>query len=96
MVDLHKAILKLHNTAVSVDGNTQEDIQALDENGNSVTIDWNQVNNWTDPEQYKYDRQQAYKSLAEQLDMQYWDSVNGTTTWKDHIAFVKAQYPKGE
>ena len=35
-----------------------------------------------------------YLPLAQQLDMQYWDSVNGTTTWKDHIAAVKAKYPK--
>ena len=26
--------------------------------------------------------------------MQFWDSINGTTTWKDHIAAVKAKYPK--
>jgi hypothetical protein len=26
--------------------------------------------------------------------MQYWDSVNGTTTWKDKIAEVKADNPK--
>lgn len=36
----------------------------------------------------------SYPSLAEQLDMQYWDSVNGTTTWADAIAAVKAEYPK--
>ena len=39
-------------------------------------------------------RQQAYKSIADQLDMQYWDNVNGTTTWKDHIAQVKSDNPK--
>jgi hypothetical protein len=39
-------------------------------------------------------RQGAYKSLGEQFDMQYWDGVNGTTTWQDHIAKVKADYPK--
>ena len=39
-------------------------------------------------------RQIAYGSIADQLDMQYWDSVNGTTTWKDHIAQVKADNPK--
>jgi len=27
--------------------------------------------------------------------MQYWDSVNGTNTWKDKIAEVKTTYPKG-
>jgi hypothetical protein len=26
--------------------------------------------------------------------MMYWDNVNGTTTWKDHIAQVKADNPK--
>ena len=43
---------------------------------------------------YKYDREVAYASIQDQLDMQYWDSVNGTTTWKDHIAQVKADNPK--
>ena len=39
-------------------------------------------------------RQEAYGSIADQLDMQYWDNVNGTTTWKDHIAQVKSDNPK--
>ena len=39
-------------------------------------------------------RQEAYGSIADQLDMMYWDNVNGTTTWKDHIAQVKADNPK--
>jgi hypothetical protein len=43
---------------------------------------------------YKTARQSAYASIQDQLDMQYWDSVNGTTTWKDHIAQVKADNPK--
>ena len=45
---------------------------------------------------YKVARQNAYASIQEQLDMQYWDSVNGTTTWKDHIAQVKDDNPKPE
>jgi Pyruvate/2-oxoacid:ferredoxin oxidoreductase gamma subunit len=45
--------------------------------------------------QYKANRASAYPSIQEQLDMQYWDSVNGTTTWADAIAKVKADYPKG-
>ena len=43
---------------------------------------------------YKVARQAAYASIQDQLDMQYWDNVNGTTTWKDHIAQVKADNPK--
>ena len=45
---------------------------------------------------YKFDRQIAYGSIADQLDMMYWDNVNGTTTWKDHIAQVKTDNPKPE
>ena len=41
-------------------------------------------------------RKIAYGSIADQLDMQYWDNVNGTTTWKDHIAKVKSDNPKPE
>ena len=43
---------------------------------------------------YSDRRRTAYKPLAEQLDMQYWDKVNGTTTWQDHINEVKTNNPK--
>jgi len=39
-------------------------------------------------------RRDAYPSIGDQLDMQYHDSVNGTTTWADAIAAVKAKYQK--
>ena len=39
-------------------------------------------------------RQQAYPSLQDQQDMQYWDGVNSTTVWKDTIASIKTKYPK--
>ena len=47
-----------------------------------------------DANQYQRDRAVAYASIQDQLDMQYWDQVNGTTTWKDHIAQVKSDNPK--
>jgi len=47
-----------------------------------------------DTNQYQRDRATAYPSIQEQLDMQYWDNVNGTTTWEDAIAKVKADNPK--
>ena len=39
-------------------------------------------------------RANNYPSIQEQLDMQYWDNVNGTTTWKDAVAKVKSDNPK--
>ncbi len=41
-------------------------------------------------------RQAAYGSISDQLDMIYWDKVNDTTTWQDHIAKVKSDNPKPE
>ena len=50
---------------------------------------------WND-QQFGYidARQSAYPYVTDQLDMQYWDAVNGTTTWKDAIAKVKSDNPK--
>ena len=38
-------------------------------------------------------RRNAYGDLGSQLDMQYHDSIDGTTTWKDHVANVKTANP---
>ena len=38
-------------------------------------------------------RRAAYADIGDQLDMQYKDNVNGTTTWKDHVAAVKSANP---
>lgn len=43
---------------------------------------------------YKNDRRDAYASIQDQLDMQYWDEKNGTTDWVEHIDKVKSDYPK--
>ena len=44
--------------------------------------------------EYQRNRAEAYPSLQEQLDMQYWDKVNGTNNWETKIAEIKALYPK--
>ena len=43
---------------------------------------------------YQRDRANAYPSIQDQLDMQYWDKKNGTTTWVDAVAKVKSDNPK--
>ena len=48
-----------------------------------------------DNNQYQRDREIAYPSIQDQLDMQYWDNVNGTTTWQDAISKIKSDIPKG-
>tara|TARA_R110000824_G_C15042630_1_gene660563 strand:+ start:561 stop:869 length:309 start_codon:yes stop_codon:yes gene_type:complete len=43
---------------------------------------------------YSRDRILAYPSIGDQMDMQYKDLLNGTTTWKDAVAKVKSDNPK--
>ena len=45
-----------------------------------------------DAKQYQRDR--VYPSIGDQLDMQYKDLLNDTTTWKDAVAKVKSDNPK--
>ena len=39
-------------------------------------------------------RAAEYPPIPEQLDMMYWDKVNGTSLWQSEIARVKTKYPK--
>ena len=43
---------------------------------------------------YKEQRMAAYPPVGEQLDMIYWDKVNGTNLWQEMIANIKTTYPK--
>ena len=85
----HEAIYALHSNVVTI----RDDV-AYDENGNQVAYDESAVQAKINANAYKEQRAMAYASIAEQLDMQYWDRVNGTSTWKEHIDAVKAAHPK--
>jgi hypothetical protein len=71
-----------------------EKVEFSDDDYNQYIIDQANWNFLQQEEGYKESRRIAYASIQDQLDMQYWDNVNGTTTWKDHIAQVKADNPK--
>lgn len=45
-------------------------------------------------EMYRSKRKLRYPEIGDQLDMIYWDGVNGTTIWPDTIARIKALFPK--
>ena len=45
-------------------------------------------------ETVRANRKAAYAPIAEQLDMQYHDSVTGSRTWLDHVESVKDAHPK--
>jgi len=94
-----KAIKKINpNAEVSVGNDSLDDITWL--NGTTpipkadIEAKMVEVQAEYDANQYQRDRATAYPSIQEQLDMQYWDKVNGTTNWEDAIAKVKADTPK--
>ena len=95
MTDIIKAILDLApNAQVSVTNESLDSIIWHDGNPNNITNDQitakqAELQADYDAKQYQRDRAKAYKPLEDQLDMQYWDNVNSTTIWKDHIAKVK-------
>jgi len=85
----HEAIYKLYPNVVMI-----KDEVSYNTEGSVVTVDETLVQAEIDKHAYIEKRAKAYKPLAEQLDMMYWDKVNGTTTWQDHIDQVKADNPK--
>jgi hypothetical protein len=99
MTDLIRAI-KAINPSASVSVNA-EDINQITWLNGTIPIPANEIlakqqeliaeyNN----NQYQRDRAKDYPSIQEQLDMQYWDKINGTNKWQQAINAVKQKYPK--
>ena len=48
-MDLHKAILAIHSSVRTINGNTEKTIVAKDKDNKEVIIDWTKVKAWKDP-----------------------------------------------
>ncbi len=94
-----EAILKINPKAeVSVNNN---DINQIVWGSNTLPIPKElilakvaEVQTEYNSKQYQRDRSKDYTSIQEQLDMQYWDKINGTNKWQQAINAVKQKYPK--
>lgn len=95
-VFIQKAILSLKGqTVYKIDHKTNDIILVksdhteaqLEKEADRLEKEWNN-------QKYIRDRISQYPSIQEQLDMQFFDLVNGTTTWKDAIEKVKKDNPK--
>ena len=96
-----EAILKINpNAEVSVNGEDINTCEIIWHNGTTpipkadIEAKMVEVQAEYDANQYQRDRATAYPTIQEQLDMQYWDNVNGTTNWQTAIAKVKSDIPK--
>ena len=98
MILLSDAILAIKSDAqVSIDGEDINQITWHDDNPTNITNEQilaKQTELQADYDAKQYQRDRVYPSIGEQLDMQYKDLLNGTTTWKDAVAKVKSDNPK--
>ncbi len=99
MTTIIKSILTINPTAqVSVSG---DDINTITWHNGTTPIPANEILakqqeliTEYNSNQYQRDRAKDYPSIQEQLDMQYWDKINGTNKWQQAINAVKQKYPK--
>ena len=100
MTDIAKAILAIKSDAqVSIDN---EDINKITwHDGNPTNITNQQITDKQaelqaeyDTKQYQRDRKKEYPSWQDQMDLQYWDKINNTSTWQDAVQAVKDKYTK--
>jgi len=98
MIDLATAILAINPSAKVII--YEEDINTIDWgettpiSNEDILAKQAELQAEYDAKQYQRDRGKEYPSIVDQLDMQYWDKVNGTSTWQDAIAKVKSDNPK--
>lgn len=99
MTDIIKAILKINpNAQVSINA---DDINQITWHNGTTPIPVNEILAKQqeliieyNSNKYQRDRAKDYPSIQEQLDMQYWDKINGTNKWQQAINAVKQKYPK--
>ena len=97
MIDLAKAILAINSNASVVVRN--EDVKNIVwQNGTTpiaeadILAKQKELQTAYDNNAYQRDRQEAYPSIANQLDDLYHNGIDG---WKTTIKAVKDKYPKG-
>jgi uncharacterized protein YlzI (FlbEa/FlbD family) len=94
---LNKAILKINPQAeFSINADDINQITWLNDTqpipANKILAKQIELQAEYEAKQYQRDRQ--YPSIADQLDMLYWDKVNGTENWLNSIESVKNRFPK--
>jgi len=108
MIGKDTGVFTIYDAVRSLRPTSKYSIQSSDNKNFVVT--WNDGNEKTEPTQTEidveikrlqaeydanqYQRDRQYPSIGDQLDMQYHDQLDGTTTWKDAIAKVKSDNPK--
>ena len=88
-----KAVYTLYTNAVKTMGD-----KAFDVDGNEITLNMTNINNWVDPNAYVDSRVSEYPEITEQLDLLYKDMLadkgDKSGAWFAAVKAVKDKYPK--
>ena len=93
-IQISDAILEINPTAkVNVSGSDINDceIEWLED---TTPISKEDIKTQLDSMAHIDNRRKEYPSWQDQMDMQYWDKINNTSTWQDAVQAVKDKYPK--
>ena len=87
------------DSKVSINNNDVKQITWLDSNPTNIStkqIETKLAELITTYNNLKYQRERAseYPKIVDQLDMMYWDQVNGTKKWAEKIKQIKSKFPK--
>ena len=88
-MNIHQAIYALYPQTVRIE--EHDSVMAFDADGNPVTYDETAVQAYMNAHAYKYQRANAYPSIADQLDLMY---HGGYDAWKAAIQSIKEEFPK--
>lgn len=77
-------------------GITSTDLGFVEPSKEEITSEMLRLQAEYDNAEYQRLRAAEYPSIQDQLDMQYHDALNGTTTWQTAVNAVKDKYPKPE
>ena len=100
MTDITQAIVAIKSDAqVSVSADDINQITWHDGNPTNITnaqilAKQEELKAEYDAKEYQRDREFKYPTWQDQMDMQYHDKVDGTSTWEDAVKAVKDANPK--
>ena len=86
----HKAIYKLYPQVVVVD----DTAGAFDKDNNKVEIDLAKINEWQDPDEYKFKRAAEYPPITDYLDGVVKGNQAQIDKYISDCLLVKSKYPR--
>lgn len=82
----------MYKTVASKSGG--ENVELTEKEKSRVQAEWEFNKAERAKTEYVRQRQSEYPNITDQLDMQYWDKMNGTSLWTELISSIKTKYPK--